>query len=141
MKAYDFDCVVYDGGHYCVDCLPAGVSVESEDVAPVFATEEMDYYPTCCVCHERHEYVSLTPDGERYELELAGPQPEDITVTPTGPLCSLLCVAVVEGKVIGTYQEDHEADAAIREYMEEELYYPNVWTISDHGNCSLRKLG
>jgi hypothetical protein len=48
---------------YCVDCLPDGIDVDSEDVSPIFADSEWNSYPVCCECGAKHDYVSLTPDG------------------------------------------------------------------------------
>jgi len=67
VKAYDFDACVFDGEIYCNGCLPEGVDTDSEDVQPVFADSEWDYYPTCCECGAVHDYVSLTADGWAYE--------------------------------------------------------------------------
>jgi hypothetical protein len=64
MKAWDFDCVAYDADHYCVECLPNGVDAESDDVMPVFASNEVDSYPVCCVCGAEHDYMGLTTDGK-----------------------------------------------------------------------------
>ena len=70
MKAYDFDACVFDGEIYCNACLPDGVDTDSEDVRPVFADSEWDYYPTCCECGAVHDYVSLTAEGQ-YENQQA----------------------------------------------------------------------
>lgn len=69
MKAWDYECVTYDAAHWCVGCLPEGVTVDSEGVHPVFPTEEVDSYPTCDECHEEHTYMTLTSDGQRWLLE------------------------------------------------------------------------
>jgi hypothetical protein len=61
MNACDFDAVTYDADVYCVECLPHDVDVDSEDVGPIFADQEWDYYPVCCNCGRVHEYVSLLP--------------------------------------------------------------------------------
>lgn len=63
MKAYDYEACAYDGAIYCNDCLPEGVTVDDENVSPVFAYSEWDHYPVCDACGERHEYVGLTSDG------------------------------------------------------------------------------
>lgn len=64
MKAWDFDCVAYDSDFYCVECLPDGVdSEDSELVTPVFASDELDYYPVCCVCGKVHEYMVLIEEN------------------------------------------------------------------------------
>jgi hypothetical protein len=33
--------------------------------------------------------------------------------------------------------EDEDFKAACRKYMDENRFWPNVWFISDHGNCHL----
>jgi hypothetical protein len=67
MKAYDFDAVTYEASVYCVNCLPSGVSVDDEEVSPIFADSEWDYYPSCDVCGERHTYMNLTTQGYKNE--------------------------------------------------------------------------
>jgi hypothetical protein len=69
MKSYDYDAVTYDGVVYCTECLPEGISSESEECFPVFADSEWDYYPVCDACGQVHDYVSLTAYGEKYERE------------------------------------------------------------------------
>lgn len=69
MKAYDFDCCDYDGEHYCVDCLPGDITPDHEDVSPVFADSEVDCYPVCTDCGEKHTYMSLTSEGAINEAE------------------------------------------------------------------------
>ena len=59
MKSYDFEAIAYEGECYCVDCLPNGVSVNDEDVYPIFADSEWDDYPVCAVCGTVHDYVGL----------------------------------------------------------------------------------
>jgi hypothetical protein len=41
------------------------------------------------------------------------------------------------GKVIGTFEEEGDARKFIRDWMEKEKYWPNVWFVSDHGNMHL----
>jgi hypothetical protein len=75
MHAYDFDAVVYDCDVYCLACLPDDLTADSRDewdepiVHPIFADSEHDSYPVCCNCGAEHDYVSLTPEGEDYEME------------------------------------------------------------------------
>ena len=59
MKAWDFEAVVYDGSVYCVECLPAGVSVDDDTVSPIFADSEWDSAPTCDMCGEAHDYMHV----------------------------------------------------------------------------------
>lgn len=137
MKAYDFDAVTFDGEVYCIECLPDGVNVNDEEVSPIFADCEHDAFPTCGVCGRVHDYVPLTAYGERYEQEQAGLQEEDITISDSGPLGSLYSVGIVNGKFIGEYKTRDAAETAIRTWMEENQFWPNVWIISDHGNAEL----
>ena len=79
-------------------------------------------------------------EGEREDESADEPAPEDITITPSGPLGSQLSVGVVEGKHIGTFNTEEQADDAIKAYMEKNQFWPSVWFISDHGNVSPYKL-
>ena len=63
MKAWNFECVAYDGAIYCVQCLPEGVQEDNEEVSPVFATEEVESYPTCDACGAEHDYMCLIESG------------------------------------------------------------------------------
>lgn len=66
MKSYDYNAVTTcEGEVYCVDCLPDTYNID--DVSPIFADSEWDYYPTCDNCHEKHEYMGLTSDGVLHE--------------------------------------------------------------------------
>lgn len=67
MKSYDYEACTFDGAVYCNECLPDGMTPDSEDVSPIFADSEHDGYPVCESCGEAHNYVSLTDDG--YEIE------------------------------------------------------------------------
>lgn len=67
MHAFDYEAVVYEGEIYCTGCLPEGVSVESDEVSPIFADSEWDYYPICSVCGETHTYMNLTAEGRKFE--------------------------------------------------------------------------
>jgi len=51
-----------DGGNKVT--IPA----DSDDVSPIFADDEMDYYPTCEICGRQHTYMKLTEYGQQ-ELE------------------------------------------------------------------------
>jgi len=71
MKSFDYEAVVYDCEVYCVSCLPGGVDVEGDDVSPIFADSEWDYYPVCAECGEVHNYINLTVEGRRIIREHA----------------------------------------------------------------------
>ena len=123
MKSFDFEAVVYDGAVYCVECCP--VDVEDEDVAPIFADEEWGYAPVCDACGRVHDYVTLLEEA---------PEPDDLVLSPTGPLGSRTLLSVVDGPVIGEYSTEEEAIQAARDYCQREGYWPNLWMLSDHGN-------
>jgi len=59
MKSYHFEAVVFNYDVYCIDCLPSGVTVDNDDVTPIFASDEWDYYPACCVCGQVHDYINI----------------------------------------------------------------------------------
>lgn len=73
MKSYDYHGVhlfAADGsGHVatlCVGCfkeLHPDISIEAEQVAPIFADTEADYYPSCELCGGVFDYISLTQEG------------------------------------------------------------------------------
>lgn len=70
MKSYDYEAVVYDGAEYCVECLPVGVSVDSEDVSPIFADMELDFAPVCANCGVEHDYMNLPPKPKFFTFEM-----------------------------------------------------------------------
>jgi hypothetical protein len=59
MKAFDYYAVTYESEVYCVECLPRGLTVDSETVHPIFAGSEWDYVPVCDRCGCEHDYVVL----------------------------------------------------------------------------------
>jgi hypothetical protein len=64
MKSYDYEVVTYDGGVFCVGCLPEDVDVEDEDVHPIFADQEWDYILVCRNCGREHDYMNIFSDDE-----------------------------------------------------------------------------
>jgi len=137
MKAYDYEAVVIDCTILCIECLPQGVSVDSEDVSPIFADSEWDRYPVCDKCGYLHNYVNLTDDGRQYETEQAGPQTDDIVISNLGHLGSKYHVQIVDGESLGIHKSLSHVECAIKGYFEESNCSSNVWMISDHGNHSL----
>lgn len=59
MKAWDFKAVIFDGAVYCVKCLPKGISVDGDNVSPIFATDEWDAEPVCDKCGQLHDYMNI----------------------------------------------------------------------------------
>lgn len=58
LDEYDYDAVVYDDDIYCIECLPAGKNPDDDDISPIFAGSEWEYYPCCCICGAEHYYVT-----------------------------------------------------------------------------------
>ena len=50
MKNSDEIYYGYDGAVYCPECLPNGVTPETEECDPAFAGEEGDSIPVCDLC-------------------------------------------------------------------------------------------
>ena len=87
MKSYDFEAVIFESEIYCVSCLPDGLDSENEGVMPIFCDSEWDYYPVCNHCNKTHDYVSLTEEGKRIEIEstferLCNEYNTDVFLTP-----------------------------------------------------------
>ena len=86
-------------------------------------------------------YVKLVARGDLEERKVNEqedePQEGDIIKSPSGSLGSKISVSEVEGKFIGEFSSDEEADEAIHEWMKKNKWYPNVWVESDHGNLHL----
>lgn len=65
MKSWEYEAVTYDGAVYCTDCLPQGVTPNSEGAYPVFADQEWDYAPSCDQCGHVHDYMVISElEGE-----------------------------------------------------------------------------
>ena len=65
VKCDHHEAVMFDGCVYCVECIPEGVDLKSEEVQPIFAGSEWDVYPVCDECGEEHTYVALTEEGRK----------------------------------------------------------------------------
>jgi len=78
-------------------------------------------------------------DEEEFQSEEANeeeefqPQDDDIFMNDSGPLGSRTSVSA-GGTFLGEFSTEDEAELAIKSWMEENQWYPNVWKISDHGN-------
>lgn len=140
MKSWEFNAVTYEASVYCNSCLPEGISIDSDEVFPVFADSEWDYYPTCAICFHRHDYVGLTEDGVDYEAQYSEPDTEDIVIYSCGSLGGSTGVGVVDGSSAddaffgSAFSSEDEALDAIRLYIDQYGYYPQIWRESDHGN-------
>lgn len=80
------------------------------------------------------------PTGIVIELDESEPDYEcDAFLTSTGPLGSRTTLSI-EGRVIGEYTEHSEAINAFKLYCETSSYWPNLWSVSDHGNVHIVNL-
>jgi hypothetical protein len=61
------------------------------------------------------------------------PQEDDCIIQSNGFTLSVSC----GGEFIGEFEEDEDAYNAVKNWKEENNWYPNTWFISDHGNVSL----
>lgn len=74
-------------------------------------------------------------DEETEDCERAEPCDDDYFIQPTGSLGCRVAVAQ-GGKYLRDFAEYTEAESFIRERMEREQFWPEVWQVSDHGNVS-----
>lgn len=58
---------------------------------------------------------------------------DDAFLTPSGPLGSKTSVSV-NGKHLGTFSSDEEAEDALVAWIIKNKFAPNIWYVSDHGN-------
>lgn len=83
----------------------------------------------------KNELDGLDELDEHNELE-DKPAPDDYVISSNG---FRLSVGIVEGSHVGEFAEYDEAEDAIREHRARTSpdFWPNVWSVSDHGNVSL----
>jgi hypothetical protein len=67
------------------------------------------------------------------------PDEDDLFIQDSGPLGSQYSVGT-QHKHIGTYADSEEMEKAIKEWMDANKFWPNIWYISDHGNVSPYKM-
>jgi hypothetical protein len=77
---------------------------------------------------------SIVEEENMSETEL---DREDAIMSPSGYLGSKISVSI-EGKHIGEYDSEDDAENAIKAWMKKNKFYPNVWYIDDHGGSHLR---
>jgi hypothetical protein len=58
---------------------------------------------------------------------------DDYKLTPSGHLGGKTAVSQSQ-KFLRDFTEEEDALAFVKEHMEENQYWPNIWWISDHGN-------
>ena len=75
--------------------------------------------------HENEEEIDIDPEGKI-------PDKDDIVLTPSGRLGSKISLSA-EGKYVGEFDSEEEAEKAIVIWINKNKYYPNIWFIDDHG--------
>lgn len=68
------------------------------------------------------------------ELEPHEPGEEDARISPAGQL-GAQTAAQLGSDYLGTFDEEDAALRAIAEAMRASAFWPDVWSISDHGNA------
>ena len=116
-------------GFYWWTCFP-GCLPDSDPFGP-FDSE-------AAALADAHENCGDDDDEEEEEEEEACEG--DYTLTPCGVLGGKTGLGQVGGKFLGEFDSDTAALAFIREHMAREKFYPNVWSVSDHGNWTLLTL-
>jgi hypothetical protein len=100
--------------------VPAGNFIVHQDRQGLVT---VDQYPT--PFHARRAFTALVAG--------AGPGEEDATITPTGPLGAWYAVGL-GGRFLGQARDLEQALGMLREAMDADQVWPDVWFISDHGN-------
>jgi hypothetical protein len=100
--------------------VPAGSFIVHEDQQG-FVT--VDQYPT--PFHARRAFTALAAG--------TGPGEDDATITPTGPLGAWYAVGL-GGRFLGEARDLDQAMGMLREAMDADQVWPDIWFISDHGN-------
>jgi hypothetical protein len=70
-------------------------------------------------------------EGEPEETPMEG----DAFLAPSGPLGSRTSLSV-DGKHVGEFKSDKEAEEALVKWINKNKHSPSVWYVSDHGNVN-----
>lgn len=62
------------------------MSIEAENIAPIFADTEADYYPACEECGGVFDYINLTREGEEQMVEMRDEELAMLAEMNTGQL-------------------------------------------------------
>lgn len=81
---------------------------------------------------ESGEVDELQPEEEEEEeAQSSGPDFDDIVISSNGWKYS---IGSEDHGFIGEFEEWDDAVKAVKEWMKKNNWYPNIWTMSDHGN-------
>lgn len=70
--------------------------------------------------------------GEEEYDDSNEPQSDDIILSPSGRLGGKVAVQA-DGKSIGEFSDEEEAEVAIVKWINSNKFYPNIWWQDDHG--------
>jgi len=123
-------------GVFCLSCVPK--DLEDDDLFAVYDDEQLDAYPVCERCGRKHDYTNLTPRGERFELEVRGPRPDDVMLTECGPADKLLELSIVDDRVVAVFAPSRLSDLASLVKRHRDAH-PDaaVWVTRQHGAVEL----
>lgn len=65
------------------------------------------------------------------------PEPGDYVLSPTGHLGGKTAVGIIGGRHLGDFNGDEDALAFVRDLMDRESFWPNIWMQDDHGGMTL----
>ncbi len=128
-----------DDADEACECSDPGCSCGgtcSEPAAETLRRVDMDGAPVrfCADCAADALASGVFADSEDEEPE-EEPAPGDYVVSSNG---FRLSVGIVEGPHVGDFAEHEDAEDAIREHRARTSreFFPEVWSVSDHGNVS-----
>ena len=117
-----------EAGWYYWCCLP-GCIAEGDPEGGCETEDE-----ACRHCFESWDLEAEPEDDEDEDEDEDGkPDEDDYILDYKGNV-------VQYGKRLAHFAEDDDAIDFIREHMESEKFWPNVWQLSDHGNYHLLSL-
>jgi hypothetical protein len=139
MKKYQVD-LVYTG--YVSVEIEAETEEEAIEKVEAMGTAGMgniERWPEADMVEEITDYEEADIDNNDDEKPAQRPEEGDFIISPFGPMGSKTKVSIVGSTYIVLGEEDQEPLAYdyIRNRMKQENFYPNVWTMSDHGNLTL----
>jgi hypothetical protein len=140
---------VANGGSLAAFAWPGGyplyyVTVNGDTICPECANRDTDYgqRPIARDVHWEGEPIACDDCGK--DIESAYGDPDD-DKEPSEPDEGDITTTDYQhwyqyGKLVLTVGPDEDYEQAVREYMDSSEFWPNVWSISDHGNVCLLTL-
>lgn len=88
----------------------------------------------------RAQFEDEDEEFEDEEFEDEGPVEGDYVISDCGPLGSRTCVTEVGGKFYEEAGDEEDLYWLIKQKMEKDQFYPNVWYQDDHGGLQTRSI-